>query len=128
MTKTFTNNEIYNYATLLGDAFNNSELYLPVKINFYLQKNITAITELAKSIEDSRMKIAQHYGKMNEDGQGFQIPPENIEQASKELEDLFNLEQEVKIYTIKLDTFDDTQISTKQMQAILFMIEDPEEE
>lgn len=128
MTKIFTNNEIYNYATLLGDAFNDEELYLPIKVNFYLQKNITTLTELAKSVEESRMKIAQHYGELNEDGQGFQIPPENIEQASKELEDLFNLEQEVKIYPIKLDAFDNTQISTKQMQAILFMIEEPEEE
>jgi hypothetical protein len=43
--------------------------------------------------------------------------------AAKELEDLFNLEQEVNIYTVSIDHFgDDLSLTTGQMEALLFMI------
>jgi hypothetical protein len=47
-----------------------------------------------------------------------------MEEASKELNDLFNLEQDVQIYTINIDSFgDDLTITTAQMEAIMFMID-----
>ena len=33
------NSEIYNYAQALTEAFRDNNQRLPVKINFYLQKN-----------------------------------------------------------------------------------------
>jgi hypothetical protein len=47
-----------------------------------------------------------------------------MEEASKELSDLFNLKQDVQIYTINIDSFgDDLTITTAQMEAIMFMID-----
>jgi hypothetical protein len=47
-----------------------------------------------------------------------------METVAKELNDLFALEQEVQIYTINIDSFgDDLTITTAQMEAIMFMIE-----
>ena len=44
--------------------------------------------------------------------------------VTKELNDLFNLEQDVQIYTVKIDQFDDDlTITTAQMEALMFMIE-----
>ena len=34
-----TNNEIYNYTRALLEAFQDGEQRLPIKVNFYLQKN-----------------------------------------------------------------------------------------
>ena len=52
------------------------------------------------------------------------MPPEKIEKASQELNDLFNLEQEVQIYTIQESSLtDDLTITTSQMEALMFMIE-----
>jgi ligand-binding sensor domain-containing protein len=46
------------------------------------------------------------------------------EALTKELEDLFNLEQEVNIYKINIDNFgDDIVLTTGQMEALLFMID-----
>jgi hypothetical protein len=42
-----TNNDIYIYTRKLAEAFSDSEQKLPVKINFYLQKNKTTLMELA---------------------------------------------------------------------------------
>jgi hypothetical protein len=45
-------------------------------------------------------------------------------EVSKELNDLFNLEQDVNIYMINVDSLsDDYDMTTAQMEAIMFMIE-----
>lgn len=120
-----TNNQIYNYASNLLEEFSNSaELKLPVKVNFYLQKNLLTLKNLATEIEESRLNIIKEYGQINEDGTSYFIPNENIEKAQQELNDLFALEQEVQIYMIKLDSFnDDILLSMSQMESLMFMIE-----
>jgi hypothetical protein len=52
-----TNNQIYSYATNLV-AFNIEEK-LPVRINFFLQKNVQTIQAYAQEIEKARLEIAQ---------------------------------------------------------------------
>ena len=120
-----TNLQIYNYASNLLEEFSNSaELKLPVKVNFYLQKNLLTLKNLATEIEESRLNIVQEYGQINEDGTSYFIPSENIEKAQQELNDLFALDQEVQIYMIKLDSFnDDILLSMSQMESLMFMIE-----
>lgn len=119
-----TNNEIYTYARNLAEAFENNDQKLPIKISFYLQKNKNTLIELAQDIEKSRMEIAQNYGEIDENNQQYIIPPEKIEEATKELTDLFNLEQEVQIYTVSIDNFDDSfMVTSSQMEAIMFMID-----
>ena len=119
-----TNNEIYMHAQNLIMTFEDKEQKLPIKISFYLQKNKNTLLQLAQDIERSRIEIAQSYGVLDEETSQYIIPPEKMEEASKELNDLFNLEQDVQIYTINIDSFgDDLTITTAQMEAIMFMID-----
>lgn len=121
---TLTNNEIYIYAKNLVEAFNDKDQKLPIKINFYLQKNKNTLIELASSIEIARMEIAKNYGDLEVESQQYIIPPEKIEEVNKELMDLLSLEQEVQIYMINIDNLsDDLSFTTAQMEAIMFMIE-----
>jgi hypothetical protein len=119
-----TNNEIYNYAIALGKAFDDETQKLPIKVSFYLQKNKKTLIDLAQDIESTRMKIAQENGTFDESTGQYSIDQDKIEEVSKELNDLFNLEQEVNIYTINIDSLDeDLLISTAQMEALMFMID-----
>lgn len=119
-----TNNEIYNYAIALGKAFNDETQKLPVKVSFYLQKNKNTLVELAQDIEKTKMTIAQENGKLDETTGQYAIDPDKIETVSQELNDLFNLEQEVNIYTIDINSLsEDLLISTAQMEALMFMID-----
>ncbi len=119
-----TNNEIYTHARQLMDVFQDGEQKLPIKINFYLQKNRNALLALAQDIEKARLEIAQNYGQLDESGEQFVIPNDKMAEAAKELEDLFNLEQDVMIYKINIDTLpDDLTMTTAQMEAIMFMID-----
>lgn len=125
--KMLKNSEIYSIGNALLEYMQGS-LNLPVKVNFYLQKNIMTIVELAKGIEESRSEILRKYGTLNEDGTSYHFDDDKISIAQGELNDLFNLEQEVKVYMIKLDWFDNVELSSEQVNAIMFMIEDEEEE
>lgn len=119
-----TNNEIYTYTRQLMDAFQDGEQKLPIKINFYLQKNKNTLLALAQDIEKSRLEIAQTYGTLDENGEQYMIPNDKLAEASKELEDLFSLEQDVMIHKINIDNLsDDLMLSAAQMEALMFMID-----
>lgn len=124
--KTMTNLEIYAYADALMNAF-KEEITLPVKVNFYLQKNMTRMIDAGKEIEKTRMEIIQKYGTPTEDGQSVEVAAEMVETVNKELEDLFALEQEIKVNEIALDAFDSIDLTSAQVGAIAFMIKDEEE-
>ena len=118
------NFEIYESAKAMNEAFSDNTQYLPVKVNFFIQKNKTILTTLAQDIERARMEIITNYGEPTEDGMQYTIPSEKIEIASKELEDLFSIEQEVEIRKVSIDSFpDDISLTTGQMEALMFMID-----
>ena len=121
-----TNYNIYTYANALAKAFDNNDQKLPVKVSFYLTKNKNLLLQLAQEIDQNRNNIIKKYGKTSEiDENQYQIPKEDIEKAQQEIEDLFNLEQEVQIYMISLNSFNENDTLTPaQMEALMFMMED----
>lgn len=119
-----SNLEIYSTAQSFNKAFENFNEYLPVKINFFMQKNKNIISSLAQDIDNARMEIIQTYGKLNDEGDAYIVPPESIDIANKELADLFSIEQEVNINKISLSAFDGVKFTTDQVQAIMFMIDE----
>lgn len=120
-----TNEKIYQYASILNKTFNAGEQQLPIKVGFYLMKNKLLLNELAQEIEKVRVDILSKYGVYVEETSSYQVPPENIEIATKELNDLFILEQDVNIYTVSLDFFNDSDtLTTAQIEALMFMIKE----
>lgn len=127
MRKQFSNKEILTYATALIKNFLNpeKEIELPIKANFYLQKNIKILTEAAQEIEEARIKIGQKYGTLNVQDETYSITEtSNFEQAKKDLNNLLSLDQILEIYPIFLSDLKDTKLTTSQMNALFFMIEE----
>ena len=118
-----TNLEIYNIAQGINEVFQDTTQYLPIKVNFYIQKNKALLTSLAQTIEMSRWDIIKNYGELDTENERYIIPAEKMEEAQKELSDLFSLEQEVEIYKVDIEKFpDDINLTTGQMEALMFMI------
>ena len=117
------NAQIYKYAQQLS-AFNDYDMIMPVRISFYLQKNIRIIREAAEEIDRARLFIGAQFGTANAAGTGYDVPPENMAAANKELQDLFDLEQDLNIHIFNLDDFDGIELTYQQMSAIMFMIEE----
>lgn len=119
-----TNFEIYSYAKALATAFENVAQPLPVKVNFFIQKNRATLINLAQEIEKARLDIATTFGELDQETKQYIIPSEKLSDANEELNDLFSLEQEVQIYTFPITSFkDDFVLTMEQMDAIMFMIE-----
>lgn len=118
------NNQIYSYATQLNNIFSNCDIKMPVRINFFLQKNIQTIAAAGQEIEQARINIAKEFGTLNEEGTSYNVPAENMAAVNKELNDLFNIEQDLNIHIFKLDEFDGIELTYQQLQAIMFMIEE----
>lgn len=120
-----TNQQIYEGANVLAEAFANfEEIYLSAKVNFLIQKNLNLLMLEAKNIEEARLNIAKHYGDLNQEQNQYIVSPENIEVASKELAELFNLEQDLDIKKFSIDDLGDTKLSMKAMSALMIMIEE----
>lgn len=117
-----TNKEIYEKATEIEVAFSNETKYIPVKLNFTIQKNLSVLSKLREEIENNRIKIASEYGKLNSEGTQFIIEKENREKVEQELNDLFTMEQEIDIRTCSLSQIEGIDLTMEQMQAIMFMI------
>ena len=118
-----TNKEIYEYAQRLA-IFNTCNIKIPVKLNFYIQKNIQKIYEAAHEIESIKFNLCNSYGTLNEEKDKYIISPDKIEEFNQELKDLFNLIQELDIHMFKLNEFDGIELEYQQMSAIMFMIEE----
>ena len=96
-TKTLKNGEIFEMATNLIEAFQkdteSGEKTYPIKVLFYLRKNMKTLTELAQDIEKARVEIIQRYGTPSEENpEQYQFETqEKIDAANKEFEELFGL-------------------------------------
>lgn len=120
----FNNQQIYQIANNAISNLDNLNIYIPAKANFFIQKNISALAAAAQEIEKSRLEIAKHYGVLDEEGQQYKIPDDKLEEASKELNDLFSIEQELDIKTFSIEALGNAEFTPAQMQAMMFMIED----
>ena len=118
------NQQIYQIANNTISNLDNLNIYIPAKANFFLQKNLQTLAAAAQEIEKSRLEIAKHYGVLDEEGQQYKILEDKLDEASKELEDLFSIEQELDIKTFSIEALGNAEFTPAQMQAMMFMIED----
>ena len=119
-----TNLEIYNITNNLLGAFNDNTQKLPVKVNFFLQKNKKILLSLAQEIEEERINIAQNYGNLDSKTGNYSVDSDHIKAAQQDLNNLFNIEQDVNIVKINYSDLDpNMELTTAQMEALMFMIE-----
>lgn len=116
------NGMIYQYALTLNEVLNDNDLQMPVAVLFSIEKNKQTLMAVAQDVEKYRMDIIKKYGEEVDDN--YNVPQDKIEIANKELQDLFSIEQEVNIYKFNIEDLGDIKLTSNQMNAILFMIED----
>ena len=121
-----TNKQIYEYTEKILKIFSvDEEIYLPIRINFYLHKNRNILMELAKDIEKQRTELIKKYGTLNEETKEYEVPKDKIADVLNEVDELFSLTQDVTLYFVSMNEIkDDLTLTTQQMDALMFMIED----
>lgn len=122
------NKQIYDISKKLLESFNDNTKYFPAKINFIIQRNKKNLLDIVETIESVRLAIAAQYGSRDpENPDVFNIAPENMDIAQRELDDLTNTEQEVNITMLSLKDIENIEFTSNQMDAILFMIDEQAE-
>lgn len=120
------NFNIYQMAEGLSSLANDNTIYIPAKANFFIQKNIAMFAAAAQEIEKARVGIAKHYGTPDETSGNYQIPEDKMAIATQELNDLFNIEQELDIKKIKIEDLGSAEFTASQMNTLMIMIDDEE--
>ena len=123
INKIMTQNEIYQIALSFLNNFNNDDVRMPAAIGYAIQKNKNTLMAFAQEIEQNRLNILNHYGEQTEENQ-YYIQPENIDIVNKEFQNLLAIEEEVKIYTIKIEELENLMFTSAQINALMFMIEE----
>lgn len=131
MRKQFSNQEILSYAQQLSKVILNAaeDIELPVRVNFYLQKNIKTFLKAAQEINEMRLKIGKKYGEYDKETQSYQIQDKNkLELAQQDLKNLLSIDQILDIYMISLTDIEDLKLTVAEMNAMLFMIDENDNE
>lgn len=119
----FLNQDIYAIARDIS-KLDELEVRMPVRIGFYLKKNISIFKNAAQEIESMRFSLCERFGKLNPETNYFVVPEENTEQIEKELQDLFTLEQDLPIHIFKIQDFDGIELDFQQISILMPMIEE----
>lgn len=123
MNKILSNYDIYIIGKKLESISFDKNRYLPARINFFILKNKKVILELAQQIEELRIGVIRHYGVPQEDG-SYIIPNNLISEANQEINDLFSINQEINILSLKISDLEGLEFTFAQMDALMFMIEE----
>lgn len=116
-----TNNDIYNNYIYYYEAFQDTNIYFPVKVGFYLHKNMEKIEKAAEAIDAARRRIMRQYGILQDDGT-YEIEDGVVDIVNKELQDLSEIEQDIDIIPISIKEFDKIELNAKQLNSIMFML------
>lgn len=123
MVVSFSNEELYSLTESLDAAFSNSELILPLRINYAIQKNLSSLKKQLKDIEIARLAILQEYGTINANTLAYDIPEDKQDIVVEKINNLLNKSSNIDICTIELfELPEDLLLTSEQMSALLFMI------
>ncbi len=123
MKMTFKNAEIVEMSRQLRESFNENQNF-PAKVIFYIQKNQNILNKLSEEIENVRLSILRQYGDLNEDKTYYILREDFKDEATKKIIDLGEIEQTISLNIISLKDLDNISLTYKQMEAIMFMIEE----
>lgn len=122
MKRIFSNNQLYSIANQIKSHPFKEDTYIPIKINFYILKNIETIIKECDNIEKYRNSIILQHGEMK-NGQ-ITVPVDKIDFVNKELDALGDIKQELDIHMISLSELDGLNLTTGELKNIMFMIEE----
>lgn len=116
------NKDIYDLYEGLAAVGQNNELKFDARTSFYLARNKNLLEPYYNAIIETRTKILDKYGKVQEDGNWF-VPKDKIEEFTREWDAFMSIENIVNLQKIKIEDFQ-TQINIEIMEKLLPIIEE----
>lgn len=130
---TLKNIEIVNALNTLNSdtgLLKSTDKKFPVSLLFIISKNVKTLEALRSSIVDLEQSINDQYfndekSETNEDGL-MEVKPEFRDEFIAKKNELFNVENEIQIDMIDINSIASLDMSPADFQSISFMISDEE--
>lgn len=123
MLKILTNQELTTVYETIQSLRQADTQALPVKIGFTIVKDANLLEPIYNAVISTRDEIALRYG--TNDGTGtVNIPPEYVETASKELQDLSECKSEVDLTLIPLAAISDLSLPLDSIYGLYPIIDE----
>ena len=104
-----------------------SDISFPALANYKITKNINQLVNIYQELEKERIRVCEKYSTgLENDNYKFE-DSEKRTQAEQELNALMLDEQEVNILKFPIESLGNTNLTTKQMNLLMFMIDEGEE-
>lgn len=121
-----SNLQLVNSIQVLKQLSNQS---LPIKVSFYVSKNIKSIQAAAEVFEEEKKKLMKQYCEKKEDGslnvhEDGTVDILDKEGWNKDFGELLELESEVDVIKISISDFNQTAITPQEVQAVEFMLKE----
>lgn len=90
------------------------EITLPVKVAYYVSKNVKKVVSEIKDFEENRVKLAQKYAKKDKDGvpliEDNQFVMEDMQGFNKEFVELANIDVEFDFPALTIEQFGNSEV------------------
>lgn len=117
---------LYNLIQVLTIEDKLSTQKLPIKVAYRLSKIFSRAREEANFYQEKLLEILKNYGEKDCNGEiitsengNVSIQKDKIDECSKELSELQNLELEIPDYSISLDSLETVKISLDEISVLL---------
>ena len=119
------NSEIIQLYNTLQEITQDTSQTYDTKLAYKLLKAKAAIKDTAEIVLDLRKQIWLKYGQ--EENDNIVIPAEKVPEAEKEFQELFEIENDIKLPTITLDEIEGIKWKLETMEGLSPIIKDPGE-
>ena len=99
----------------------NPALKFNVAVGYILAKNKEILRQEAMIIYDMRRKIIMEHGKV--DGNEITVPSEFIDEVNQKIDDLMNIENDVKIRQIPIEFIDKYELNMEDIEGLKNLIQ-----
>lgn len=96
---------------------------ITAKIAYWISRNTKKIEAELRSLNEARIKLVKELGKEDE-RKMWEVLPENREKFTEEFEKLLDQDIEIEIRKIKLAELGEVKLSSQEISAIDFMIDE----
>lgn len=135
--KNFEIEVIVGLLTRKDSLLNSDNKPLSISVLWKIDSNLNILSAIAQNIQKMRERIMSKYNtdvysyeEKNEDGEfiGRKIKPEYFSVFNKELTDLLQIDNEVRVDTISIKDIEDIKLVGQDFSSIKFMLEKIEDE
>lgn len=116
------NDDILLIYDTLQRLIDNKEFKSNISIGYIMIKNKITLEPLVNAIYDMRRDIALEYSIGEEENGNVKIPKEKAEEVTQKLKELMNIENEVNLIQISIDSLKNAELTLEDTMGLMYML------